>query len=204
MQKTSRPQQRPQDTSLIRLFIGIAPDADTQHFLDGICCEAGQRGLPKKVRWISHTNRHLTLAFLGETDPDHLETIEQSLAGIASGSPPLCGKIVSAHPFPRARAAMFAAELLPSPALTRLHRACQALMHAIGKAPERKTFRPHFTLARSRSGFSRPAPIPADFTCILDNLTLYQSLLAPEGSQYRSLLTLPLCGAENSEADSQA
>ncbi len=73
-------------------------------------------------------------------------------------------------------------------------------MSATGKKPERKSFRPHFTLARSAAGFSQPAPIPADFTCALDNLTLYQSLLAPGGSQYRPLLTLPLTGPSIPEA----
>ncbi|WP_197023758.1 RNA 2',3'-cyclic phosphodiesterase [Microbulbifer sp. HZ11] len=187
-------------SDLIRLFVGVTPDQSTQRFLDGICREAKLRGIPRKVRWTSHGNRHLTVVFLGETDPSHLDAIEQRMEEIASLSPPLCGRIVSAHPFPKKRAALFAAELLPSPGLTDLHQACQALMSATGKKPERKSFRPHFTLARSTAGFSQPAPIPADFTCALDNLTLYQSLLAPGGSQYRPLLTLPLTGPSIPEA----
>ncbi|MBY6212150.1 RNA 2',3'-cyclic phosphodiesterase [Microbulbifer agarilyticus] len=179
----------------VRLFIGIAPDKNTQRFLDGICAAREQQGMPRKFRWTSHTNRHLTLAFLGDTDPAHLDTIEIRLKDIAQHTAPLDGRIVSTHPFPKARARLFAAELLPSQRLLELHQACQALMRAIGKAPEKKTFRPHFTLARSPGGFCSLLPVPTDFICHLNNITLYHSLLAPGGSQYQPLLTLPLTGA---------
>lgn len=194
MKKTSKRNLQVAHANRVRLFVGIAPDKHTQRFLDAICAEAEQRGMPRKVRWTSDSNRHLTLAFLGETDPAHLDTIERRMEDIARHTAPITGRIVSAHPFPKHRGNMFAAELLPSPPVTKLHQACQALMQAIGKTPERKSYRPHFTLARSPVGFSRPAPIPADFHCALNNLTLYRSQLAPGGSQYLPLLTLPLSG----------
>ena len=203
MKKKISASQRTLDSSLVRLFIGIAPDRNTQRFLDAVCAEGEQRGMPRKFRWISHSNRHLTLAFLGETDPAHLETIERRLTDIAAHTPPTNARIVSAHPFPKTRGNLFAAELLPSPVLSTLHQSCQALMRAIGKTPERKSFRPHFTLARSPIGFSRPTPIPADFSCELNNLTLYHSLLAPGGSQYQPLLSLPLSGESAPEASQQ-
>lgn len=176
----------------VRLFIGIAPDAATQRFLDATAQHCDGFGLPRDCRWISHANRHLTLAFLGDTDVGKIDVIEGALREIAEHSDACCGQIVSTHPFPRQRAKMLASELLPNPELMSLHRQCSTLMQTIGKQPERKTFRPHFTLARSRSGFARIPPVPAAFTCNLDNLTLYHSLLAPGGSQYRPLLTLSL------------
>lgn len=176
----------------LRLFIGIAPDAATQRFLDATCVHVQGLKLPRDCRWVGGSNRHLTLAFLGDTEPRHLQTIEDALREIAMETPPCCGQIVSTHPFPRDRAKMLAAELLPTPALAALHGRCREIMTTIGKAPERKSFRPHFTLARSRSGFSRLPAAPADFICALDNLTLYHSLLAPGGSQYQPLLSLSL------------
>ncbi|HEY8569756.1 RNA 2',3'-cyclic phosphodiesterase [Microbulbifer sp.] len=178
----------------LRLFIGIAPDRATQRFLDATCEHLERQGLPRSSRWVSSANRHLTLAFLGETNAEHLHTIEHCLRQIASVAPPCHGEIVSTHPFPKIRAKLLAAELLPNPQLTELQQQCCTLMRAIGKQPERKTFRPHFTLARSRSGFTLPQPLATAFTCRLDNLTLYHSLLAPGGSQYRPLLSLHLEG----------
>lgn len=180
-----------QETS-VRLFIGIAPDVATQRFLDATAQHCDRLGLPRDCRWISHDNRHLTLAFLGDTDIRHLETVENILGEIATRNHTCYGQIVSTHPFPRNRAKMLASELLPTPELTTLQRDCSELMRAIGKQPERKTFRPHFTLARNRSGFARLPPVPASFTCTLGNLTLYESLLAPGGSQYRPLLSFEL------------
>ena len=181
-------------TEPVRLFVGIAPDAATQRFLDATCMHLAGLKLPRDCRWISDSNRHLTLAFLGDTEPRHLQTIERLLQETARQTPPCSGQIVSTHPFPRDRAKMLAAELLPTPALANLHRKCQAIMSFIGKQPERKSFRPHFTLARSRSGFARLPATPADFICTLSNITLYHSLLAPGGSQYQPLLSLTLEG----------
>lgn len=196
MQKVSGAQKAVTDSttpgSLVRLFIGIAPDAATQRFLDATAQHCDGFGLPRDCRWLSHANRHLTLAFLGDTDVGKIDAVEGILREIAERSDACCGQIVSTHPFPRQRAKMLASELLPNPELMSLHRQCSTLMQTIGKQPERKTFRPHFTLARSRSGFARIPPVPAAFTCNLDNLTLYHSLLAPGGSQYRPLLTLSL------------
>lgn len=184
--------QTPPDT--VRLFVGIAPDSATQRFLDATCAHLEGLRLPRDCRWIGSSNRHLTLAFLGDTELRHLHTIESALRGIAEQTPPCSGQIVSTHPFPRDRAKMLAAELLPTPALTALHAKCRDMMITIGKQPERKSFRPHFTLARSRTGFSRLPAAPADFTCALGNLTLYHSLLAPGGSQYQPLMSLTLEG----------
>ncbi|WP_158681753.1 RNA 2',3'-cyclic phosphodiesterase [Microbulbifer pacificus] len=178
----------------MRLFIGVAPDRATQHFLDITCQHLERLGLPRDCRWITQPNRHLTLAFLGETDAIHLEAIEDGLRKIAATLPFCHGEIVSTHPFPKVHAKMLAAELLPNPLLAKLHQQCCALMRDIGKQPERKTFRPHFTLARSRQGFTHPHPIATAFTCTLDNLTLYQSHLAPGGSQYHRILSIPLEG----------
>ncbi|WP_299593396.1 RNA 2',3'-cyclic phosphodiesterase [uncultured Microbulbifer sp.] len=178
----------------VRLFVGIAPNRATQRFLDITCMHLESLRLPRDSRWISEPNRHLTLVFLGDTELRHLATIEQILQEVALSTPACTGQIVSTHPFPRDRGKMLAAELPPTPPLTGLHEKCRAMVRAIGKQPERKSFRPHFTLARSRTGFSRMSAVPADFICALDNLTLYHSLLAPGGSQYQPLLSLPLKG----------
>ncbi|MCK7597459.1 RNA 2',3'-cyclic phosphodiesterase [Microbulbifer sp. CAU 1566] len=179
----------------VRLFIGVAPDTATQRFLDATCHHCQQLRLPRDHRWISHNNRHLTLAFLGDTSCQQLDTIETILRDIASSTAASYGQIVSTHPFPKDRAKMLAAELLPNPELSALHQHCRDLMTAIGKQPERKSFRPHFTLARSNHGFTRLPPLVTDFACRLGNLTLYHSLLAPGGSQYHPLISLPLEGS---------
>ncbi|WP_226662253.1 RNA 2',3'-cyclic phosphodiesterase [Microbulbifer aggregans] len=174
-----------------RLFIGVDPDAATQRFLDATATECRHQALPRDTRWISHSNRHLTLAFLGETPADRIERIETRLLEISLKTREIWAQAVSTHPFPKTRSKLLATELLPSPELDQLHQRCRQLMIDIGIRPESTRYRPHFTLARSRQGFARVPPLPTHNLCLLNNLTLYHSLLAPGGSQYSQLARFP-------------
>lgn len=184
----TRKREIPEDVS--RLFIGIRPDARTQQFLDGLTSQTKQQLGPDKrdrTRWTSHANRHLTLAFLGETPDGLIPQIEESLAQIANVLPRCSGRIVSLNPFPQRRSALLAAELLTNPDLDKLHEHCRELMMKLGMKPERATYRPHITLARNRRGFAQLDPVMLDHTMPVDNIVLYQSQTAPGGSQYLPL-----------------
>ncbi|MFV8783083.1 RNA 2',3'-cyclic phosphodiesterase [Microbulbifer sp. SA54] len=183
------------DTNSLRLFIGIEPDATTQRFLDATANACRQRGLPRGTRWLSHNNRHLTIAFLGETAAENVEHIESRLSTIAQETPEIYVQAVSTHPFPGPRAKLLATELLPTPELDHLHQNCRQLMLDLGMRPESNSYRPHFTLARCRLGFARFPPLPTQHYCLLNNLTLYHSLLAPGGSQYTPLAKFQLVGS---------
>ena len=183
------------EESCVRLFIGVRPDAHTQHFLDGLVGHAKHLlggGKRDSARWTSHSNRHLTLAFLGET-PNHLVvSIEEKLIGIGQNAAACQGRIAVLQPFPKLRSRLLAAELLTNPELDRLHEQCRQLMRELGMKPESATYRPHVTLGRSPRGFSRLEPQALDFVMNIDNLVLYESRLAPGGSQYQPLLEIAL------------
>ncbi|WP_250464009.1 RNA 2',3'-cyclic phosphodiesterase [Microbulbifer litoralis] len=178
-----------------RLFIGVRPDARTQQFLDELANHCRQRWRTDRfgdTRWTSHGNRHLTLAFLGETPDGQTARIEDRLQQIAAQQPPCEARIVALQPFPQRRSRLLAAEMLPNPDLDRLHGACRRLMIDLGMKPESATYRPHITLARTRGGFAGFEPLATDFVLRLDNIALYQSHLAAGGSQYLPLYETPL------------
>lgn len=180
-----------------RLFIGIRPDTQSQHFFGGLVSQCKQRlGSDKRdrTRWTSYTNRHLTLVFLGETPDRLIPSIEERLAQIAAALPSCSGRVVSLHPFPLRRSRLLAVELLTNPALDRLHRQCRQLMLDLGMKPESAVYRPHITLARNKLGFARLDPLILDYTLPVDNIVLYQSYAAPGGSQYLPLFEAPLAG----------
>ncbi|WP_346839670.1 RNA 2',3'-cyclic phosphodiesterase [Microbulbifer sp. SAOS-129_SWC] len=184
----------PTDTP--RLFVGVRPDARAQRFFDGL--QAHCRSLPGAAgrhhpRWTGHANRHLTLAFLGDTPASLLPALEEQLQQLAASTPRCSGRIVALAPFPQRRSRLLAAELLTNPALDRLHEGCRQVMRTLGMKPESATYRPHFTLARNRRGFAGFEPIALDFCVQLDNIVLYESLLAPGGSQYQPLWEAQLC-----------
>jgi len=185
-----------------RLFIGIRPDKRTQQFLDGLVSQCRQQmGSDKRgrVRWTSHSNRHLTLAFLGETPDRLIPQLEEKLAQIATTLPPCSGRIVSLNPFPQRRSPLLAAELLTNPALDRLHGQCRHLMADLGMKPESAAYRPHITLARSKRGFTQMEPVMLDHTLPVDNIVLYQSHTAPGGSQYLPLFEAQLSGGQKQQ-----
>lgn len=183
------------EENCVRLFIGVRPDGHTQHFLDGLVGHAKHLlggGKRDSARWTSHSNRHLTLAFLGET-PSHLVvSIEEKLIGIAQNTAACQGRIAALQPFPKRRSRLLAAELLTNPELDRLHEHCRQLMRELGMKPESASYRPHVTLGRNPRGFSRLEPQAIDFIMNIDNLVLYESRLAPGGSQYHPLLEISL------------
>lgn len=184
-------------TGYSRLFIGVRPDDDTQHFLDGLvghCKRQLETGQLESTRWTSHRNRHLTLAFLGETPDGLIPRIANRLQQIAGRQSRCVGRIVSLHPFPQPRSRLLAAEMLANPELDRLHEACRRLMLELGMQPESAAYRPHFTLARNRRGFPGFEPLPVDFIAPLDNVVLYQSQPAAGGSQYLPLYEAQLAG----------
>lgn len=180
-----------------RLFIGIRPTADTQVFLDSLVTHCRQQlgqSAERGVRWTSEANRHLTLAFLGETPLQLLPAIEAGILEIADLAQPCRARTVALQPFPRSRSKLLAAELLPNPQLDRLHQLCRQLMIRLGLEPESAAYRPHFTLGRNRRGFSRFEPLALDRVVELNNIALYESRLAPGGSQYHPLLEAELSG----------
>ena len=189
-------------TDTARLFIGVRPDAPTQRFLDGLvaqCRTLSGAARRDQTRWTSHANRHLTLAFLGETAETLLAPLERELGQLAAGLPSCSGRIVTLTPFPQRRSRLLAAEMLTNPGLDRLHEGCRQLMIGLGLKPESAAYRPHFTLGRSRRGFAGFEPVPVDFTAQLTNIALYESVMAPGGSQYHPLWEGALAGPNGHE-----
>ncbi|WP_226647549.1 RNA 2',3'-cyclic phosphodiesterase [Microbulbifer variabilis] len=179
------------EQSTCRLFIGIRPDDDSQAFLEGITnhCREQLKGIQaSRIRWTSPANRHLTLAFLGNTPKEKVPHLRQGLIELAHSKDGFQGHIHSLNPFPRPRSRCLAVELAPNPYLTMLHEECQKLISEIGVEPELLTYRPHITLARCKEGFQHFAPINLDSPLLVENIILYQSSPQAGQSHYHPLL----------------
>jgi len=180
-----------------RLFIGIHPQADSQILLDNLCTQ--YKGTlhprpPAGIRWTRRQNRHLTLVFLGETVNEKIPLIQQGLKKIATETDQFEGRITSLNLFPKSHSKVLAVELECEAKLLKLHRDCKRLIKNLGMEPEKLSYRPHVTLARCRSGFSRFAPVALDCPLWLGNITLYQSNPTVESSLYRPLFETTLAG----------
>jgi 2'-5' RNA ligase len=138
-----------------RVFVAIVPPPVARPAL-GTACERVADAATREqldLRWTSPTQWHLTLAFLGEADP---EPVLATLADLDVSAFALSLRGVGAFPRPRAARVLWLgvcdgrAELASLASLVR------------GRLPSADTesFRPHLTLARAR--------VPVDVSAVVD------------------------------------
>jgi 2'-5' RNA ligase len=188
----------------MRIFIALDIDdairGRIQRFLEGV------RGFAPDARWVRPESIHLTLKFIGEKPPEAVEHIKSALSGIEGEAMEIVFRGYGF--FPTAKAArVFWVGIEAGPQLKSLAEAVDRAMLALGIAKEDHPFSPHLTLARGgRSGAPRrqkgdgpnlqfkrlqeklAAMLQPEFgTMTAREFFLYESRLAPGGSQYTKL-----------------
>ncbi len=161
------------------------------------------RSLPA-ARWVRAENLHLTLSFLGDTDPGRVAALAAAIAPAFAASTPFTTEVTGAGTFPPGRPARVAwVGLRGGDELSALQRrVATAAAQAVGAEPDVRPFHPHVTLARPRRPWTRHAaetfaaafddPVGAPFAVRAG--VLYKSDLGPGGSRYTALETFPFAG----------
>ncbi len=176
-----------------RLFVGIPLPTSIRRELARL-----QDPRWPATRWVREEQFHLTLQFLGPTEPSRIPLLVEALSEITVPSFPL--HIAGTGVFPSLqRARVLWAGLHPSTILQELHQAVITHLKPLGYEPEKRPFHPHITLAR----FKGPAPPELEhflrtnhdldlppFT--VDRFHLYESNLHRQGARYKPLHTFPL------------
>ncbi len=106
------------------------------------------------VKWVAPENLHVTLKFLGETDPGRLGEIGAVLQAACSAAPALELALAGAGAFPGVgRPAVVWLGLAGQvEALAGLARALDDGLAGLGFPPETRRFQAHLTLGRARRG----------------------------------------------------
>lgn len=151
------------------------------------------------VRWARSAERHITLQFLGETDPERAACVTERLAAIRS--PQVSAQIVGLGFF--VRAGVFWAGVEPSAELLALQQRVTAATRACGVVAEPRPYCPHITLARRRGWRGSGAlaalqrrveqgriELAAEY--VAGEFALYESFPGPEGSRYEVRARFPL------------
>jgi 2'-5' RNA ligase len=149
-------------------------------------------------RWTDPEGWHVTLAFLGATDPGEVARLSRELAAVADAHAPFELEAGGLGAFPsRSRARVLWYGIAdPGGRLARLARAVQA---ALGlEAVER--FRGHLTLARARDRLGTDAlalmtgVAPSPARLLVDRVVLYRSHLGRGPARYEALASARLRG----------
>ncbi len=186
----------------LRLFLALDLPAEHRREIARRASEL-ERRLPA-ARWVRGENLHLTLSFLGATDPKRVAPLAAAVAPAFAASAPVRSEVVGAGTFPPGRPARIAwVGLAAGEELSALQRrVAAAAAGAVGAEPESRPFHPHVTLARPRRPWNRSAaetfaaafaaPVGPPFE--VREGVLYESDLGPGGSRYTALETFPLAG----------
>jgi 2'-5' RNA ligase len=152
------------------------------------------------LRWTEPEGWHVTLAFLGATEPATVPGIREQLTELAGRVDPFVVSTAAAGAFPRPGAAQSLWLGIDDPD-RRLAGLAEWTQAALLPADRRRRLRPHLTLGRSRARRGEPlgpwiaqlsfpaTPIP------VDEVVLYRSHLGRGPARYEDLARVPLGGA---------
>lgn len=186
----------------MRAFIALPLPQTTLQQL--IRTTAGLRPKIKKgVRWVSPDNMHLTLRFLGESDPERLEELQEKLQSLMD-QPAFELKFTTFGVFPTWKTpSVIWLGFEENNELKHLQHTIETYTRECGFLAEKKAFHPHLTLARVKRPPAlsiadqikhlfkeTPAPLIPPFQA--DHVVLFQSILSPQGAQYKALQTIKL------------
>lgn len=151
------------------------------------------RELPA-ARWVPAENLHLTLVFLGATPSGAVPELVAALAPAFAAGRPLELAVAGGGTFPPGRPARVAwVGIQGPPELAAVQRRlARAVTETLARAPEKKPFHPHVTVARPRRPWNRRSaerfaeafdgPIGEPF--LVESGVLYESELTPAGAVY--------------------
>jgi 2'-5' RNA ligase len=174
-----------------RLFVAADLDAPAR----AACANAAERLRASgfAAKWVPPENYHLTVAFLGSTDPAHVDDVTAALREITAHAIPFDVALEYVGAFPsvtRARV-VWAGPSAPVAAFGRLSAQTRGPLSALGFTFDEHAD-PHVTLARADGRAALPQiPIPPGKPVHVDALVLYESVTAPTGARYTALERFP-------------
>jgi 2'-5' RNA ligase len=157
------------------------------------------------ARWVRPESMHVTLKFLGETDPQQLPLIRAALEPIRSAQPVAMDFRVLGF-FPNEfKPRVLWCGVQATPNLAELAAAVEQALDPLGFARETRAFSPHLTLARLEPGddlenLARAADAQKsyDFGATRESqFHLFESVLKPSGAQYSKLAAFPFVEGTN-------
>lgn len=130
-----------------------------------------QGGIPG-ARWMTASDYHITLRFMGEVDPGQEEQLREELSRVHHQ--PLTISIKGVGIFGSKNPRAIFATIEPTDALMQLQKQLERTMQLIGLEPEHRKFTPHITLAR----LNRCRIASVELFCVDHNLTVREEFIA--------------------------
>ncbi len=160
--------------------------------------------IDQNLKWVNKENWHLTLKFLGDTDPDKLKIIEQSMKEISKEYKNFSIQFSGLNAFPDINhpRVLYLEINKGYKILCDIYNDLEKKLTEKSFAPDQKKYTPHLTIARSYKNtdykklFQNLKNIKENiFINIynkIKNIHLYESKLLPEGPVYKKIYKFSL------------
>ena len=180
----------------LRTFIAIRLPLDMAATLNKKARHRAGEALAGQLRWTAPQQQHITLRFLGASQPDQLKQVIDRLEYELSGEAEFDCMTGRFEFFPGARhPRVLALGMHSGQELKRLARACEQVAIDSGFSKEMRSFRPHVTLARFNGQHhvthSRFFQLPS-YRMTASEVVLMQSEPKSSGFHYKVLHSFPL------------
>lgn len=211
------PKQRPPaetvDTAW-RIFLAVPLPADIIAMVDRSVSDLKREDWP--VRWVTGSNAHITLHFLGDVEPERVELLRLGLEPVVAEHRHFRLRTADLGVFPNWKRprVLWLGLYGPTHRLQTLHDAIGSYLTRLDFALDDKEFHPHITLGRVRDVRNAPArDLPMrirrrfehatatgevshahPLSVPVDEVHLIRSHLSSEGSRYEVLARFPLSG----------
>jgi RNA 2',3'-cyclic 3'-phosphodiesterase len=181
----------------VRLFVALDLPENVRKALGELT--ARLKSQFPRTRWVRPEGMHITIKFIGETDPGKLDPIRAALETIHS-SAPVEMSLRGVGFFPNERHPRVAwCGVEASPNLAQLAADASQALVPLGIPAESRSFVPHLTLARfsSPDGLEMLASAVSNFKSHefgserASEFHLFESILKPSGAEYNRLATFP-------------
>lgn len=154
------------------------------------------------LRFVAPENLHFTLKFLGEITEEDARRLGSALAVLNQEFPPFPISVGSLGGFPDLRhpRVLWVGVQIGADQLERLAQRVEAICSDAGLEGDKKPFRSHLTIARSRERRPRSMNLPERALEIqlgemtVDRVVLMHSQLGPQGAVYTPLSEVRLVG----------
>ena len=184
----------------IRTFIAFALPDHVKSALGDV--QEGLKAGGLKAKWVRLQGIHLTLKFLGNIAVDQVDAVAAGMAeGVRKFGPLSLGaRGVGVFPNVRKPRVIWAGLAGDLEQLGEMQRNIDAALSDIGFAPEKRAFKGHLTLGRTkgRTDSQQVARALEEYsgfetqTFTAQQLVLFKSQLEPTGAVYSQLKTVPL------------
>ena len=179
----------------MRLFLAIPVDKQILDALAGAADKLRETRGP--VRWVRPEGMHLTLKFLGDTEPDQVPPLVEAVSGVTSKVMPFPISVTGAGAYPKLRSprVLWAGVVENSGTLKRLVKSIEEETEKFGWEREKREFSPHITIGRVKGNMNIARLITAMKEMKEEHwgdqeageVVLYSSELKPGGAVYEKV-----------------